>query len=279
MKSQYGKREKKNDKDQFYTDPVWAKKFIKKVDELYGLSTFDLIIEPSAGLGAFLNNLPDNAIGYDLEPKCPRCTEQDFYTVYPDMDKSNILVIGNPPFGRVCSDAVGFFNHAAKWANVIAFIIPQTFHRVSLHNRLDENFHLTFNEDIDGCIFDPPMNAKCCFQVWEKREYKRDKIKLETTHKDWQFLPFGPLDANNQPTPPKGASFAIRAYGGKIGDIVTEGLEDLRPKSWHWIKTDNKDELIERFNSLDYSVSLKTVRQNSLGRGELVKIYVDKYGQ
>lgn len=278
MKSLFGKREKKNSKDQFYTDTQWAKRFIKNVDELYSLSTFDLIIEPSAGTGSFLNNLPDNAIGYDIEPKCERSLHKNFYDVYPNMNTKNILVIGNPPFGRVCSDAIKFFNHAAKWCDVIAFIIPQTFQRVSVQNKLDLNFHLVYNEDIDGCIFTPAMNAKCCFQIWQRKDTKREKVKLETIHKDWSFLPFGPLDHNNQPTPPEGADFAIRAYGGKIGHIVTENLNELRPKSWHWIKTNNKELLIERFKSLDYSVSFKTVRQNSMGRGELVRLYVNKYG-
>ena len=89
---------------------------------------------------------------------------------------------------------------------------------------------------------------------------------------------FGPKDAKGQPTPPKGADFAMRAYGGKCGEIVDTGLEALRPKSWHWIKSKiNKNTLIERFNALDYSISLDTARQNSIGRGDLVRLYSDDY--
>ena len=77
-----------------------------------------------------------------------------------------------------------------------------------------------------------------------------------------------------QPTPPVGADFAIRAYGGKCGEIKTENLDILRPKSWHWIKCNiDKDLLIERFNNLDYSNSLNTARQNSMGKAELVNLY------
>ena len=67
----------------------------------------------------------------------------------------------------------------------------------------------------------------------------------------------------------------MRAYGGKIGEIVKIKLDELRPKSWHWIKSNNinKKELINRFNQLDYSNSLNTARQNSMGRGELVRLY------
>ncbi len=46
--------------------------------------------------------------------------------------------------------------------------------------------------------------------------------------------------------------------------------------SWHWIKSNiNKGKLIRNFNNLDYSNSLNTARQNSMGRGELVKLYTD----
>jgi hypothetical protein len=106
-------------------------------------------------------------------------------------------------------------------------------------------------------------------------------VTLATTHPDWEFLPFGPNDATGQPTPPEGADFAIRAYGGKCGELQTTHLHALRPKSWHWIRattTVDPRTLQDRFASLDYSVSLDTARQNSIGRGELVQLYVEKYG-
>jgi hypothetical protein len=121
------------------------------------------------------------------------------------------------------------------------------------------------------------MNAKCCFQIWVRREAPRVLVTLSTTHVDWNFLPFGPLDSHGQPTVPLGADFALRAYGGKCGEIVTDTAA-LRPKSWHWIKSNiSVSILIERFASIDYSLSKDTARQNSIGRGELVKLYSEKY--
>jgi hypothetical protein len=120
------------------------------------------------------------------------------------------------------------------------------------------------------------MIAKCCFQIWEKKEVQRLTVELPTKHDDWEFLAFGPLDDNGQPTPPVGADFAMRAYGGKIGVIEKNNLETLRPKSWHWIKSNiDKNVLIERFSQLDFSDSLNTARQNSMGRGELVRLYTN----
>ena len=120
------------------------------------------------------------------------------------------------------------------------------------------------------------MSVKCCFQIWEKKELERSFIDLPKKHDDWEFLKLGKNDDNGQPTPPLDADFAMRAYGGNIGEIKTEGLYELRPKSWHWFKTNiDKNTLINRLSQLDYSNSLNTARQNSMGRAELVNIYSD----
>jgi hypothetical protein len=150
-------------------------------------------------LGSFLNQIPsDNKIGIDILPEQPNIIQQDFFDYSPPSNKTNILVIGNPPFGRVSSLAIKFFNHSAKWANVIAFITPITFRKISLQNKLDNMFHLVYDEEIpnDPCCFSPQMMVKCCFQIWERKEWKRPFINLPTTHTDWEFLKLGP---NGQP--------------------------------------------------------------------------------
>jgi hypothetical protein len=267
--------------DKFYTVPAIAEKCLSRIGGHFPWSMWDLIVEPSAGNGSFLHAIPSaNKMGLDICPEHPDILQQDFFTYTPPTNRGKVLVVGNPPFGRVSSLAIRFFNHAAKWADVIAFIIPRTFRRVSVQNKLHSNFHLLFDENIpmEPCSFTPPILAKCCFQIWEKRNSPRNMVELSTTHCDWEFLPFGPKDVHGQPTPPSGADFAIRAYGGTCGDIVTSGLERLRPKSWHWIKAKlDKKTLMDRFVALDYIVSRDTARQNSIGRGELVRLYEESY--
>jgi hypothetical protein len=266
--------------DKFYTLTSYSNKCIKQVFELYNINDFDLIIEPSAGNGSFFNQInTNNKIAIDIQPELElenNIIKMDFFDYRPPINKQKICVIGNPPFGKVSSLAIKFFNHSANWAQVIAFIVPRTFRKISVQNKLNTYFHLVYDEDVPTkpCCFTPQMNVKCCFQIWEKKTEKRQLIELTTIHEDWVFLPFGPLDNNGQPTPPKGADFAIRAYGGKIGEITEHNLHLLRPKSWHWIKSNiNKAELIQRFSKLDYSNSLNTARQNSMGKGELVRLY------
>ena len=97
-------------------------------------------------------------------------------------------------------------------------------------------------------------------------------IASVTKHKDWDFLGFVAT------TPPPTADFAMRAYGGRIGEIKTDGLNELRPKSWHWISSRiDRTVLSNRFQSLDYTVSQDTARQNSIGKGELVRLYSESF--
>jgi hypothetical protein len=269
--------------DKFYTIPSIALDCINKISNYYDWDNFDLVIEPSIGSGSFYNQLPTkNKLGIDIMPdymdeNVKKC---DFLSYKLDNNYNNVMVVGNPPFGKVSSLAVKFFNHASLMSNVnvICFIIPRTFRKASIKNKLNKRFHLVYDVDINDkpCSFTPKMNVKCCFQIWEKREIEREEIVLETSHKDWVFLNHGPKDYKNQPTPPKDADFAIRAYGGKCGFIECKKAEmnKLRAKNWHWIKANIDVNILKnRFKNIDYSTSKNTARQNSIGKAELVLLY------
>lgn len=262
--------------DQFYTlDPI-AEKCYNILLQYIKVSDYDYILEPSAGTGSFYKLLPEyKRVGLDIDPKHKDIKKQDYFEFEPE-EKKSYIVIGNPPFGRVSSLAVKFFNKSAEFCDVIAFIIPRTFKRVSIQNNLNLNFHIIYNEDLPlkPCCFSPKMSAKCCFQIWIRKEEERKLVKYEKTHKDFKFLKFGEKDENGQPTPPKNADFAMKAYGSNCGEIVDKDLEKLRPKSWHWIKANiDVSVLKERFNSLDYSISKDTVRQDSIGMQEVIHLY------
>lgn len=265
--------------DKFYTRPAVAAQCIREIADW---QQWSLVVEPSAGNGSFLANIPTaNKIDMDIAPEHPDILRADFFTyVPPPAGLGRILVIGNPPFGKSGSLAVRFFNHAATFAHTIAFIVPRTFRRISVQNKLCMQFRLVSDTELPTrpCCFEPPMMAKCCFQIWQKcpADVPRRSIILPTVHADWTFLPFGPLDDKKQPTPPVNADFAIRAYGGRCGEICVANLHVLRPKSWHWIQARRPiPDLIDVFRQLDYRVSLDTARQNSIGRGELVQLYAE----
>lgn len=262
--------------DQFYTNDEIALKCYNKVLEHINIDDYDIILEPSAGKGGFYKNFPNNKrLGLDLEPKYNGIIKKDYFDFIPENNKK-YCVIGNPPFGKVSSTAIKFFNKSAEFSDIVAFIIPRTFKRVSVQNKLDLNFHLIYNEDLPlkPCCFEPNMDAKCCFQIWKKMDNKREYIVMKKTHPDFTYLKLGPKDQNNQPTPPDNADFVIKAYGSNCGTIVNTNLENLRPKSWHWIKSNIDIETLKnRFIEVDYSISKDTVRQDSIGQQELIVLY------
>ena len=74
----------------------------------------------------------------------------------------------------------------------------------------DNNAKNVLGTQLQPCCFEPKMGAKCCFQIWKKKNIKREIIEYPKTHKDFQFLKYGPKDEDGQPTPPEGADFALR---------------------------------------------------------------------
>ena len=162
------------DLDQYYTKQSVAAKCVLNLD----LNSYDIILEPSAGDGSFFNLLPlDKRVGLDLDPKLADIEKKDFFDYEPISNKK-YLVIGNPPFGKNSSLAKKFFNHSAKFADTIAFIVPRTFRKTATQNQLNLNFHLVF-------------------QVWKKKGTKREKVVLPLEHEDFEFLTSEDYDADS----------------------------------------------------------------------------------
>lgn len=257
--------------DKFYTKEEIVIQCINAVKDRF--DEYDFILEPSAGNGSFLKHLPENKrIGLDIQPENNNEIIKLNFFDYKPIDGKRYLIIGNPPF----CDAVNFFNNASSFADCICFILPRIFKRKSILNKLNENFHLTYSVDLPLKCFVPEMNAKCCFQVYNKTEIKREIQKNITSHPDFVFLKY--LNVNGNLIPPENADFALKAYGGNCGYIELN-IRNLRPKSWHFIKSNiNIRQLINNFNSLDYSISKESVRQDTIGKGDLIDLYIEKFG-
>jgi|LauGreDrversion4_2_1035121.scaffolds.fasta_scaffold21154_3 hypothetical protein len=264
-----------NNIDKFYTNIHIVHDCLNQFKLFYNINNFDLVIEPSAGSGNFLLNITNlNKIGLDIKPEHNSIIKQDFFDYMPNTHiYKNILTIGNPPFGKVCSLAIKFFNHAALFSNIIAFIIPRSFRKISIQNKLNTKFILIYDNDIStkSDTFTPSVNVKCCFQIWIRNDSERIINKSQVKHNDWKFLNSNKEDIHK-------ADFAIRAYGGKCGEIIENicinSFKNLNKRGWHFIKSNiSKDILISRLKSLNYDLSKNTARQNSLGKAELIDLY------
>lgn len=253
--------------DKFYTDKKVSKRLIELTKEKINNMNDYMIIEPSAGDGSFSDYLFksfDNVEALDIEPDKDYITKMDYFDFVADKD-TKYLVIGNPPFGRISSLAYKFLDHSMKYADYVCFLIPRTFKRQSMMKKINKNFHLLYQEDLPIGVFIPKsMSAKTVYQIWEKRNYKREVPILKDTTKDFSVLKIKDRMKSD---------FAIRAYGSKCGNI-SEDIKNLAPRSWHFIKTNiNKDILIDRIRQIDFSFSTDTVRQDSVGMKELIHYY------
>jgi len=80
------------------------------------------------------------------------------------MVSGKIHIIGNPPFGKQSSLCHKFIKHCATFADTISFILPATFIRRSLKNKVPLNFSLQFEKRLPAKAFSK-TNAQCVFQI------------------------------------------------------------------------------------------------------------------
>lgn len=253
--------------DRFYT-PINT---VENCLSLLDLSQYDCCIEPSAGTGNFLMYLP-NSIGYDLCPEGDNIIKADWLT----LDKTqfqqyqHILVCGNPPFGEQSSLAIKFFNEAAKIAETIAFIVPLSFKKDSIQNRLDLNFKLVKELMLNDCIFylknKTEINVPCVFQIWEKQLIKRQKIKLKTTSNLFNFVKKSEAD------------FRIQRVGGNAGKASFD-LNKAESSNYFIKNLSNKtnEEFIDYINQLIFPTITYTVGPKSLSKGELIAVIEENW--
>lgn len=182
--------------DKFYT----KESVILDLIDMLEMDKYDIFIEPSAGDGAFLKHLPKSkTIAMDIQPDVPEIFEEDFFNFRPSPEQhssKSIITVGNPPFGKNSSLAIKFFNHAAKYSECIAFVLPRTFRKPSVINRLDASFYLEREKVLEsksnsfylptGEDYDVPT----VIQVWKKydNDKTREKINTVSTHEDFEFL-------------------------------------------------------------------------------------------
>jgi hypothetical protein len=252
---------KSKELEQFYTNPKIAKECVEVIKKHFSFDDYDYILEPSAGTGSFFNLLPvSKRIGIDLQPKSAEILEQDFFD-YTPLD-GKYLVIGNPPFGKNSKLAIKFFNRSGIFANDIGFVVPNTFNKTSVRNRLDLNFGIVENIPLpkNSFIFnDKEYDVPCSFQIWSRIDEPRKKIILPTTHPDFAF------------TTRDQADFAIQRVGAAAGKIKLD-FAKVADASHYFIKDNNNSLAV--LQNIDWTrVKYNTAGNPSIAKTELIEAY------
>ena len=178
-------------KDQYYTKKNIAQKCFEYLLEVLNNLGIDkkkyIFIEPSAGSGSFFHLLPTKKIGIDIEEQPNKEIIQTDYLEWTPKDNKKYIVIGNPPFGLRGHLALKFINHSVKFADVVAFILPQLFASdgKGVPSKRVVEYKLAFSKKIPSDSFEypdkTPININTIFQVWTKVRTNKIKIKQQKT--------------------------------------------------------------------------------------------------
>jgi len=187
---------KKIEMDKFYTKSKIAELCISKIN----IEEYDLIIEPSAGNGAFLNILIDNkkestdVIGIDISPENENILKKDWFLFNIDKKYNKVLIIGNPPFGKRNKLSKKFITHSASFDNVktIAFILPNVFKKHTLQKVIPKDFRIKEIIELPKNSFmieNKEYHVPCSFFIFDKslgKCLRFDESKYTETP-DWNF--------------------------------------------------------------------------------------------
>lgn len=177
-------------------------------------------LEPCVGAGSLAKQLPGKVIACDLNDHgYPGVIVQDYLTG-PQRDVD--LVFTNPPFGRMGSLAIKILNRASQDADRLGFILPSSFRKISILDRIDPYLHLVFDGDLPNQNYILPDGSvrwvNTCFQMWERRSYRRVLFK-DIIHYSHYTKRVDPTDAE----------FCFRTQGASAGKVLN-GL-DYNPAS------------------------------------------------
>ena len=312
-------------KEQFFTQHNTAKELAGIIMEQPWYDDVTTTIEPSAGDGAWLDAMPVD-FAYDIEPKHPDVILQDFlFDVDEKSGKHNlmktkqlteeerasvlgtpdfkilrdpigkILVVGNPPFGRMGKLAKAFMRKCETFADYIAFILPASFSKASVIRQMPKTLHLIYQKDLLQETFRFEREGKkvaTVFQIWERKEEHREDPKPVHECKDFKFItakhPEGTSKEVRKDVPapcPTGVDIAICSHGSGVGKVTTDYnvFKNFSTRTHRYIKITskiNKEILATTLRALDYdSVTKYTVGATCISTNEIVLLYKNLIGE
>ncbi len=234
-------------KEQYYTPPPTADSIIERVLDKFPDSASRSWIEPAGGTGTFIDAARrhgvQDVLSFDIEPHHPEVQLGNFLEQH--LNVSDAVSIGNPPFGRNNSLSIPFFNHCAKYSDLICFIVPRSWRKWTVINRLDSSFHLvddydlTINYvDVEGMPLSEKSVLKTVVQTWKREEHLRNKIAVS----DRGII---------KRVKPDQAEVSLTIFGFSCGTVKTEFPKV--PNTTQMFLTLQHPKALEALQSVDFS--------------------------
>lgn len=239
-------------KEQFYTPITLAHTLVEKVEAVLGSLEGKSVLEPAGGTGSFVEAAfakgAEEVISFDIEPLHEKVILGSF--LEQELTQQNLMTISNPPFGRNNSLSIPFFNHAARVSDAICFIVPRSWRKWSVTNRLDLNFELVSDQDIDidyvdssGELISDKSRLATCFQIWKKTSTPRVPVKITD---------MGVIEKVS----PELADVSMTIFGYGCGNIK-EDFERVPNTTQLFLKL-NHPQALSALRSADFSVFYKS---------------------
>lgn len=174
------------------------------------------------------------------------------------------LAIGNPPYGKNANLSVKYLNKTKEYSNNICFIVPASFNKPSIINRIDSCLHCVNSIDIPKEEF----NVNACYQNWEVSLNKREKIKTFKKHLDFEFVD------------KEFADIALgRVGGGPCGKVYRNNFQNRSKESHYFIKVKDSATInkLDSLTPLFRESAKQTVSVPSLSKHDIIRIYNGEY--
>jgi predicted RNA methylase len=255
--------------DKFYTKKNIVEICIYLFKQYILIDNNCVIIEPSAGNGSFIHSiksLTNNYLFYDISPENSEIITQDYLEINTESIKKTykdkkIHILGNPPFGRQSSLAIKFIKKSCEFCDTISFILPKSFKKESLKNKIPMNFHNILEIDLPVNAFlvnEKEHDVPCIFQIWEKKDIKRNIIEKE--------IPIHFKFVKKYETP----DISFRRVGVNAGKIDIN-IIDKSEQSHYFIKfiKNTIEENIKQLEKLHFDFN-NTVGPKSISKPEVV---------
>ena len=263
--------------DKFYTNKDIVGVCYDAIKTHLDIDKKELIIEPSAGNGAFINiikKLSNNHRFYDIKPENEEIIKKDFLDLSFKDCNSGIVggvgchIIGNPPFGNKSSKAIAFIKHSTNilMAKSVSFILPISFKKASLQKSFPPNYHLVYQTVLapnSFTHFGIPKNIKTVFQIWIKKDRAR-RVAVKITPASWYSF-----------DKKENSDISIRRVGSKIGFVKLCQESDNTNTNW-FIKINlaagDIGELLGKLNSIRFNKE-NNVGPLSISKQDIIKKY------
>lgn len=281
--------------NKFYTKAETIKICYNAIKKYLKIGKKDLIIEPSAGDGSFINiikSLSDNYIFYDIKPEHPDVIKANFLktSIYtsgpkgpegpegpkgpegqsgPKGKERKVHIIGNPPFGYKSSTAIKFIKHSANIlkADSISFILPISFRKPSFQKSFPLNYHLISEIRLPTnsfTYFGETKKIKTVFQIWKRKNINRRRPSKLLPAAWYKFVKKDNSD------------ISIRRVGSNAGFAKLRTADDNINTHWfiklNNISISNYQKILLKLNKIIYNRT-NNVAAISISKQDIIRSY------